>query len=53
MVWVLLSEVPQISPMPIYILTLAAFVLLQTPTVLATNYDMLTAFCFSWDPSAL
>jgi DHA1 family multidrug resistance protein-like MFS transporter len=29
---------------PIYILTLAAFVLLQIPTALATNYGMLMAF---------
>ncbi len=32
--------------MPIYILTLAAFVLLQVPTALATNYGMLMAFHF-------
>jgi DHA1 family multidrug resistance protein-like MFS transporter len=32
--------------MPIYILTLAAFVLLQVPTALATNYGMLMAFRF-------
>ena len=41
-----LSEVPQIGRMPIYILTLAAFVLLQIPTALATNYGMLMAFRF-------
>jgi hypothetical protein len=29
---------------PIYILTLAAFVLLQIPIALATNYGMLMAF---------
>jgi DHA1 family multidrug resistance protein-like MFS transporter len=32
--------------MPIYILTLAAFVILQVPTALATNYGMLMAFRF-------
>jgi DHA1 family multidrug resistance protein-like MFS transporter len=31
---------------PIYILTLATFVLLQFPTALATNYGMLMAFHF-------
>jgi len=46
MVWAPLSEVPQIGRMPIYILTLAAFVLLQIPTALATNYGMLMAFRF-------
>ena len=46
MVWAPLSEVPQIGRMPIYILTLAIFVLLQIPTALATNYGMLMAFRF-------
>jgi len=46
MVWAPLSEVPQLGRMPIYILTLAAFVLLQIPTALATNYGMLMAFRF-------
>jgi len=46
MVWAPLSEVPQIGRMPIYILTLAAFVLLQIPTALATNYGMLITFRF-------
>ena len=46
MVWAPLSEVPQIGRMPIYIFTLAAFVLLQIPTALATNYGMLMAFRF-------
>jgi DHA1 family multidrug resistance protein-like MFS transporter len=32
--------------MPIYILTLAVFVVLQVPTALATNYGMLIAFRF-------
>src|SRR5712671_139233 len=46
MVWAPLSEVPQIGRMPIYILTLALFVVLQVPTALATNYGMLIAFRF-------
>ena len=46
MVWAPLSEVPQIGRMPIYILTLAVFVVLQVPTALATNYGMLMAFRF-------
>ncbi|KAH9976873.1 MFS transporter [Lactifluus volemus] len=46
MVWAPLSEVPQIGRMPIYILTLAVFVVLQVPTALATNYGMLIAFRF-------
>ena len=46
MAWVPLSIVPQIGPMPVYILTLAAFILLQVPTALATSYGMLMAFCF-------
>jgi len=46
MIWAPLSEVPQIGRMPIYILTLALFVVLQVPTALATNYGMLIAFRF-------
>ena len=46
MVWSPLSEVPQIGRMPIYILTLALFAILQVPTALATNYGMLMAFRF-------
>ena len=46
MVWSPLSEEPQIGRMPIYILTLAMFVVLQVPTALATNYGMLMAFRF-------
>ncbi|KAH9177159.1 major facilitator superfamily domain-containing protein [Lactarius sanguifluus] len=38
MVWSPLSEVPQIGRMPIYILTVAMFVVLQVPTALTTNY---------------
>ncbi|KAI0299065.1 major facilitator superfamily domain-containing protein [Multifurca ochricompacta] len=41
-----LSEVPQIGRMPIYIITLIFFVVLQVPTALATNYGMLMAFRF-------
>jgi DHA1 family multidrug resistance protein-like MFS transporter len=46
MVWAPLSEVPQIGRMPIYILALAVFVLLQIPTALATIYGMPMAFRF-------
>jgi len=46
MVWAPLSEVPQFGRMPIYIFTLAMFVVLQVPTALATNYGMLMAFRF-------
>jgi DHA1 family multidrug resistance protein-like MFS transporter len=46
MVWSPLSEVPQIGRMPIYIITLAIFVVLQVPAALATNYGMLIAFRF-------
>ncbi|KAH9056459.1 hypothetical protein EDB87DRAFT_1687457 [Lactarius vividus] len=38
MVWSPLSEVPQIGRMPIYILTLTMFVVLQVPTALTTNW---------------
>ncbi|KAI0068449.1 MFS transporter [Artomyces pyxidatus] len=46
MVWSPMSELPQVGRMPIYILTLAMFVILQVPTALATNYGMLMAFRF-------
>ena len=46
MVWAPLSEVPQIGRMPIYILTIAVFIVLQVPTALSTNYDMLITFRF-------
>ncbi|KAI0053311.1 MFS transporter [Auriscalpium vulgare] len=46
MIWSPLSELPQIGRMPIYIFTLALFVILQVPTALATNYGMLMAFRF-------
>jgi len=41
-----MSEIPQIGRMPIYVITLALFILLQIPTALATNYGMLMAFRF-------
>ncbi|KAI0062522.1 MFS transporter [Artomyces pyxidatus] len=46
MVWSPLSELPKVGRMPIYIITLAFFVVLQVPTALATNYGMLMAFRF-------
>lgn len=46
MLWSPLSEVPQIGRGPIYIGTLALFVVLQIPTALATNFGMLLAFRF-------
>ncbi|KIW81811.1 hypothetical protein Z517_04837 [Fonsecaea pedrosoi CBS 271.37] len=41
-----LSELPQTGRGPIYIGTLALFVILQVPTALATNFGMLMAFRF-------
>jgi MFS transporter, DHA1 family, multidrug resistance protein len=41
-----LSELPQTGRAPIYIITLALFVVLQVPTALATNFGMLLAFRF-------
>ncbi|CEI61322.1 Caffeine resistance protein 5 [Fusarium venenatum] len=46
MVWSPLSEIPQIGRNPVYIITLALFVVLQVPTALATNFGMLLAFRF-------
>ncbi|EXJ94135.1 hypothetical protein A1O1_02528 [Capronia coronata CBS 617.96] len=46
MLWSPMSEVPQIGRGPIYIGTLALFVILQVPTALATNFGMLLAFRF-------
>lgn len=46
MLWSPMSEVPQIGRGPIYIATLALFVVLQVPTALATNFGMLLAFRF-------
>ncbi|KAI0061940.1 MFS general substrate transporter, partial [Artomyces pyxidatus] len=41
-----MSEMPQMGRMPIYLVTLAIFVVLQVPTALATNFGMLLAFRF-------
>ena len=41
-----LSELPQTGRGPIYIGTLALFVILQVPTALSTNFGMLMAFRF-------
>ncbi|KAG8164622.1 hypothetical protein KVR01_004897 [Diaporthe batatas] len=46
MVWAPMSEIPQIGRNPVYILTLAVFVVLQIPTALAVNFGMLLAFRF-------
>ncbi|KPI40869.1 Caffeine resistance protein 5 [Cyphellophora attinorum] len=46
MIWAPLSEIPQIGRNPIYIGTLALFVVLQVPTALAVNFGMLLAFRF-------
>jgi MFS transporter, DHA1 family, multidrug resistance protein len=46
MIWAPLSEIPQIGRNPIYISTLALFVVLQVPTALSTNFGMLLAFRF-------
>ncbi|KAI9148199.1 Caffeine resistance protein [Paramyrothecium foliicola] len=46
MIWSPLSEIPQIGRSPVYIFTLALFVVLQVPTALATNFGMLLAFRF-------
>jgi MFS transporter, DHA1 family, multidrug resistance protein len=46
MLWSPMSEVPQVGRNPIYISTLALFVVLQVPTALATNFGMLLAFRF-------
>lgn len=44
--WAPLSEIPQIGRNPVYIITLAVFVILQVPTALAVNFGMLLAFRF-------
>ncbi|ETN43820.1 uncharacterized protein HMPREF1541_11144 [Cyphellophora europaea CBS 101466] len=46
MLWSPMSEIPQIGRNPIYMTTLALFVVLQVPTALATNFGMLLAFRF-------
>ena len=43
-IWSPMSEVYMIGRNPIYIITLAIFVALQVPTVLAMNLGMLLAF---------
>lgn len=45
-IWAPMSEIPQIGRNPVYILTLALFVILQVPTALAVNFGMLLAFRF-------
>jgi MFS transporter, DHA1 family, multidrug resistance protein len=46
MLWSPMSEIPQIGRTPVYILTLAVFVVFQVPTALAKNFGMLLAFRF-------
>ncbi|KAI8241169.1 Caffeine resistance protein 5 [Colletotrichum sp. SAR 10_96] len=46
MVWSPISEAPQIGRNPVYIGSIALFVLLQIPTVLSVNFGMLLAFRF-------
>lgn len=46
MLWSPMSEIPQIGRNPVYIGTLALFVVLQVPTALAVNFGMLLAFRF-------
>ena len=41
-----MSEIPQIGRNPVYIGTLALFVVLQVPTALSVNFGMLLAFRF-------
>ena len=44
MLWSPMSEIPQVGRNPVYIATLAVFVVLQVPTALAVNFGMLLAF---------
>lgn len=46
MLWAPMSEIPQFGRNPVYILTLVAFVALQVPTALASNFGMLLGFRF-------
>ena len=46
MLWAPMSEIPQIGRNPVYIGTLIAFVALQVPVALASNFGMLLAFRF-------
>lgn len=41
MLWAPMSEIPMIGRNPVYIGTLAIFVIFQVPTALATNFAML------------
>ena len=46
MIWAPMSEIPPIGRNPIYIGTLAVFVIFQVPTALAVNFAMLLCFRF-------
>ena len=46
MIWAPMSEIPQIGRNPIYIGTLAVFVILQVPTALPVNFATLLCFRF-------
>ncbi|KAL8795253.1 MAG: hypothetical protein Q9195_002264 [Heterodermia aff. obscurata] len=46
MIWASMSEIPPIDRNPIYIVTLALFVVFQVPTAPAVNFGMLLAFRF-------
>ena len=46
MLWSPMSEIPFVGRNPVYILTLAVFVIFQVPTALAKNFGMLLAFRF-------
>ncbi|KAL8865616.1 MAG: hypothetical protein Q9174_006793, partial [Haloplaca sp. 1 TL-2023] len=46
MLWAPMSEIPMIGRNPVYIGTLAVFVIFQVPTALATNFAMLLCFRF-------
>lgn len=46
MLWSPMSEIPQFGRNPVYIATLAVFVILQVPTALATNFGVLLALRF-------
>lgn len=46
MLWSPMSEIPQVGRNPVYLGTLAVFVVFQVPTALATNFGMLLAFRF-------
>ena len=46
MIWAPMSEIPQIGRNPIYIGTLAVFVIFQVPAALSVNFAMLLCFRF-------